>query len=268
VITRTGRAVEKLFALVLTILESLCDFVRLVAAEHGSPSRVARGFWLHRWSRVLLRRWKISVESMGAMPMSGLVVSNHLSYLDVLAFSALGPCVLVAKAEVRRWPVFGALARLAGTIFVDRNRASSAPRSISEIEAVLREKIAVVLFPEGTSSGGSTVIPFRSSLFEAAIQSGQLITPAAIRFEAEGGSVERDVCYWGDMTFALHLSKLLSLKSISVIVRFGDQIWSKLNRKAAAQLARAAVTQLAQTVRNPRLDLAQRRNGSPERTRT
>ena len=177
--------------------------------------------------------------------MSGLVASNHLSYLDVLAFSALGPCVLVSKAEVRRWPVFGALAHLAGTIFVDRNRARSARESNREVESALRNKIAVVLFPEGTSSDGSTVIPFRSPLFEAAIQGGQPITPASIRYEAEGGSVDRDVCYWADMTFGPHLLKLLSLKSIGAFIRFGRNIHVQDDRKVAARLAYEAVVELA-----------------------
>jgi len=244
-LTRLVRVVGRLFAMLLTILESCCDFVCLAATERGSPSRVARAFWLHRWSRVLLWRWDVGIESSGAMPMSGLVVSNHLSYLDVLAFSALGPCIFVSKAEVKSWPLFGVLATAAGTIFVDRKRARSAPESNGEIEAVLREKIAVVLFPEGTSSGGSTVIPFRSSLFEAAIRSNEPVTPASIRYEAEGGCAEREVCYWADMIFGPHLLKLLSLVSVASYIRFGGKIHARGDRKVVARLAHQAVVELS-----------------------
>jgi 1-acyl-sn-glycerol-3-phosphate acyltransferase len=251
-VKRIGRAMERVFALLLTILEGSLDLLCLAATERGAPSRVTRALWLHRWSRVLLRRWGISVGSRGAMPMSGLVVSNHLSYLDVLAYSALGPCVFVSKAEVREWPLFGALAKMAGTIFVDRKRARSAPQSNGEIEAVLGQKMAVVLFPEATSSDGSTVIPFRSSLFEAVIQSDESITPAAICYEAEGGTVERDVCYRADMTFGPHLLKLLSLKSIAAFIRFGREVHPRNDRKVAARLAHKEVVELAGAGRSSR----------------
>jgi 1-acyl-sn-glycerol-3-phosphate acyltransferase len=249
-VKRIVYAVGRILALSLTIAEACFDFVCLAAIERRSPSRVARALWLHRWSRVLLRRWRVSIESSDAMPMSGLVVSNHLSYLDALAFSALGPCIFVSKAEVKSWPLFGVLARTAGTVFVDRKRARSAPESNGQIEAVLREKIAVVLFPEGTSSDGSTVIPFRSPLFEAARQSGEPITPASIHYEAGGGCVARDVCYWADMTFGPHLLKLLSLESIAAFVRFGQRIHARGDRKVLARLAHEAVIELVGTGRH------------------
>lgn len=249
---RVARAVVRLLALLLTILEGLFDFACLAVTERGSPSRITRAFWLHRWSRVLLRRWGISIESSGTMPVSGLIASNHLSYLDVLAFSALGPCILVSKAEVRGWPLFGSFARLAGTIFVDRKRARSARASNSDVEDVLREKIAVVLFPEGTSSDGSTVIPFRSPLFEAAVRRGEPITPASIWYETEDGCVERDVCYWADMTFFPHLLKLLSLESVASCIRFGQTIRVDHDRKFAARLAYEAVVKLSGVGRRSR----------------
>jgi 1-acyl-sn-glycerol-3-phosphate acyltransferase len=249
-VSRIVHVVGRLFALLLTIAEGCFDFVCLAATERGSPAWFVRAVWLHRWSRVLLRRWDVSIESRGTMPTSGLVVSNHLSYLDVLVFSARGPCIFVSKAEVKGWPLFGILARMAGTIFVDRKRARSAPQSNGEIEAVLREKIAVVLFPEGTSSDGSTVIPFRSPLFEAALQIDEPITPASIRYEADGGCVARDVCYWADMTFGPHLLRLLSLKSVAAFVRFGQRIHARGNRKVLARLAREAVVELAGTGRH------------------
>ena len=242
--TLVSRAIYRLLALALTILEAGLDFLLLVINHRGSPSPTTRASWLHRWSRVLLRRWKISVESVGTMPTWGLIVSNHLSYLDVLAFSALGPCIFVSKMEVRRWPVFGSLARFAGTIFVNRKCTKSTAEANGQIGMALRENVAVVLFPEGTSSDGSNLLPFRSSLFEATIQNGEPIMPASIRYEAQGGFVNCDVCYWGDMTFVPHLLTLLSLRGISASIRFGEQIQGQQSRKSAARLAHLAVAQL------------------------
>lgn len=243
------RVIWRLFAFVWTIGEGVFDFLRLVATERGSPSRVTRAFWLHRWSRALLRRWEVTAEATGAMPVPGLVVSNHLGYLDVLAFSALGPCVFVSKAEVNRWPLFGMLARTGGTIFVDRKRARSARIAAREVQDALQQEITVVLFPEGTSSDGTAVLPFRSSLFGASIQVRQPIHPARISYSAPGGSVERDVCYWANMTFGPHFLKLLSLPHIAAFIQFGRSVHSQNDRKVAARLAHEAVVELAEAHR-------------------
>jgi 1-acyl-sn-glycerol-3-phosphate acyltransferase len=110
-----------------------------------------------------------------------LLVANHLSYLDIVLLSSLTPCVFVAKNEVKDWPVFGWFARLAGTVFVDRNDRRDAARANELIRSALREGALVVLFPEGTSSNGSTVLPFKSSLLQAAIGERVPFTGAALR---------------------------------------------------------------------------------------
>lgn len=243
---RILRVIGRLFGFAWMICEAGFDFLCLAAIERGSPSRVTRAFWLHRWSRVLLRRWDVTIEASGAMPVCGMVVSNHLGYLDVLAFSALGPCAFVSKAEVNRWPLFGMLARTGGTIFVDRKRARSARITAREVQDALQQKITVVLFPEGTSSDGTAVLPFRSSLFVAAIQARQPIHPARISYIVPEGSVERDVCYWANMTFGPHLLKLLSLAHIAAFIQFGREVPSQNDRKVAARLAHEAVVELAE----------------------
>ena len=103
------------------------------------------------------------------MPSSGLLVSNHLSYLDIVVLSSIRPCVFVAKRDVARWPLFGWLAHAAGTIFVDRERRFST-EFVNGIHEAIAAGLPVVLFPEGTSSDGSTVLPFKSALLESAVQ--------------------------------------------------------------------------------------------------
>ncbi len=174
----------------------------------------ARTAWLQRWSRFACRVLGIRVTRRGSMPQSGLLVCNHLSYLDVVVLSSIGPCVFVAKRDVAAWPLFGWLAHAAGTIFVDRERRLAS----ADVVDLVREAIAggslVVLFPEGTSSDGSTVLPFKSSLLESAVQLRCPVAAAAIEHALEDGSVADEVCYWGDMTLLPHLLNLFSKREI------------------------------------------------------
>src|SRR5262245_18611248 len=84
--------------------------------------RVERAEWLHRCCRQGLKRLGISIAVRGQLPARGLVVSNHLSYLDILVYSSISPCVFVSKREVKSWPVFGVMGEIAGTVFIDRSR--------------------------------------------------------------------------------------------------------------------------------------------------
>src|SRR5260370_34626576 len=126
----------------------------------------ARARWLHRWSRFASRVVGILVTTRGSMPLSGLLVSNHVSYLDVIVLSSIRPCVFVAKCDVASWPLFGWLARAAGAIFVDRERRFSSPKVVNGIHDAIAGGSVVVLFPEGTSSDGSAALPFTSALLE------------------------------------------------------------------------------------------------------
>lgn len=130
----------------------------------------ARGAWLHGWCRFACRVLGIRIKTYGSMPSSGLLVSNHLSYLDIVVLSSIRPCVFVAKRDVASWPLFGWLAHAAGTIFVDRERRFSSPKVVNGIRDAIAGGSVVVLFPEGTSSDGSTVLPFKSALLESAVQ--------------------------------------------------------------------------------------------------
>src|SRR5206468_1793872 len=100
--------------------------------------------WLHRWSRFACHVMGIRVTTRGSMPLSGLLVSNHLSYLDVLVLSSIRPCVFVAKRDVSACPLFGWLARSAGTIFVDREHRLSSPAVLDLVRAALASGSVVV----------------------------------------------------------------------------------------------------------------------------
>ena len=124
------------------IHKSFRDFARLKKSSGQSPTLKERAHWLTHACRGVLASLDVRVSAEGAMPEDGLIVSNHLSYLDILCYSSIAPCIFVSKAEVRGWPVFGRLATNGGTIYIDRTSKADAHRVASEIEAALRARIS------------------------------------------------------------------------------------------------------------------------------
>ncbi len=150
-----------------------------------------------------------------------LVVANHVSYIDVLVIAAIAPSVFITSVELGDTLVLGVLARLAGSIFVERRKASNLKNEISIIHRVLRDSFRVVLFPEGTTSDGNQIQPFKKSLFHAAILAHADILPLCIRYTGVNGEPisthNRDsVFYYGGMSFFRHFPRLLSLASVDV----------------------------------------------------
>jgi len=240
---RPLRGVWRLFVLLSTAIQGCVQFAALRIV--GNPSISERARWLHTSCSKALRRLGIDTIADGKFPSHGLLVANHLSYLDILVFSGLSPCVFVSKKEVRSWPLFGQMASMGGTVFIDRSRSTDTHRAKNEMTDALSEGAVVVLFPEGTSSDGSTVLPFRPALFEAAVKADADVSSASITYDVEDGSPGSDVCYWGSMTFFPHLLRLLSRRKIRARVRFSPDIMKFEDRKLAAQTTQEIVTSLA-----------------------
>jgi 1-acyl-sn-glycerol-3-phosphate acyltransferase len=204
----------------------------------------AQARWLQWGCRRVLRIFKLDIQARGPIPRTGLLVSNHLSYLDILILSALTPAVFVAKREVKNWPVFGWFAKLAGTVFVDRRRRSQVGASATLIKALLSEDALVVLFPEGTSSDGQNVLPFKSALLEPVASSRHPVSASAIEYYLKDGDVGEEVCYWKDMTLFPHLINLLSKRMLWATVQFTGLNECRTNRKQLAQQLRSEVLRL------------------------
>ncbi|MDB6022473.1 MAG: hypothetical protein JWQ04_2330 [Pedosphaera sp.] len=196
------------------------------------------------WSCQFLRILHCRVTAQGSPPANGILVSNHLSYVDVLVFGSLQPLVLVSKSEVRSWPVLGPLTRCAGTLYIRRQSRTDVGRLADDLVSVVKAGVVVAIFPEGTSSDGSGVLPFRSSLLGPAAENGWPVTPAWVRYELPGGSVADEVCYWRDMTFFPHLLNLLSKDGFQAFVRFGAPPERKMDRKEMARELQARVCNL------------------------
>ena len=220
------------------IFFSLCALVHnaITIPFVRRPRRVhARAAWLHDWCRFACRVLGVRVTTHGTIPSSGLLVSNHLSYLDIIVLSSIRPCVFVAKRDVASWPLFGWLAHGAGTVFVDRDRKFAAPKSIDVIQGAMTAGSVVVLFPESTSSDGSTVLPFKSALLESAVQLRCPIAAASIDYALDEGSVADEVCYWRDMTLVPHLLNLVFKREIRANYSFSLAKIRAGNRKEIAR---------------------------------
>jgi lyso-ornithine lipid O-acyltransferase len=204
----------------------------------------ARAAWLHAWCQFACRVLGIRVTTDGSMPSSGLLVSNHLSYLDIVVLSSIRPCVFVAKRDVASWPLFGWLAHAAGTIFVDRKRRFSSPKAVNAIGDAIANRSVVVIFPEGTSSDGSTVLPFKSVLLESAVQLRAPIAAASIEYALDDGSVADEVCYWRDMTLVPHLLNLLFKREIRAKYSFSPSKVRAGNRKEIARELRDEIVSI------------------------
>jgi 1-acyl-sn-glycerol-3-phosphate acyltransferase len=170
----------------------------------------------------------------GPLPSRGLLVANHLSYLDIILLAALRPCVFVSKSDVRSWPIFGQCAALGSTIFVDRSKRADVRGVSQQMRSALAEDLLIVLFPEGTSSGGNRVLPFRSSLLEPAVELGCPVTAAALGYQIAEGSVSDEICYWRDMTLLPHLLNVWSKPVIQASLRCGVPRARSEDRKSLA----------------------------------
>ncbi len=196
------------------------------------------------WSACLTRILGLRVEVVGDPPPRGvLLVANHLSYVDIVLIAARLPCSFVSKSEVAGWPVVGFLARLVGTLFIERDKRRDVRRVGDLIRARLTAKRTVVVFPEGTSTNGEGVAPFRSSLLEPAAALGIPVYHATIRYEAPPGeTAARDsVAWWGDTDFVPHFLGLLRMSGFSARIVFGADPVQESDRKSLARSLHSAV---------------------------
>jgi 1-acyl-sn-glycerol-3-phosphate acyltransferase len=222
----------------------LLDDLFFIELRGKSKDYRARALWLQKWVRRLLSCLNIHHECLGHPPANGILASNHLSYLDIPILAAQTPIVFLAKKEVRNWPLIGWCTRCAGTLFIDREKKSDVKRLASQFEPVLNTGVLLGLFLEGTSTDGHQVLPFRSSLLEPAQAHHWPATAVRVGYKIDDGSVENEVCYWGDMTFFPHLLNLLSKREIHALVIYGSTQPPGLDRKEMARALHSQVSAL------------------------
>jgi 1-acyl-sn-glycerol-3-phosphate acyltransferase len=217
----------------------------LLSLRHGFRAPLAaRTRWLQRHARQVSRVFVARVELEGKQPAAGLLVCNHISYVDILVLAAMAPAVFVAKSEVARWPVFGWFAQFCGTIFVRRGVRADVARVGAEIRDRLHRGFLVVVFPEGTSSNGNEVLPFRSSLLEPVVEVEREVIAGHLGYERPGCEGDPEVGYWGDMTLVPHMTNLLARPRVLARVSFGAPLELPDCRKELARHLHAEVRRL------------------------
>ena len=219
-------------------------------------TRADRAAWLSTFCRRVLRSMDVTYDIVGDIPMSGAVISNHLTYIDILLHSAVRPCVFVSKAELRKTPLLGWMSFMSGTVYVARGQGGSAAKAAEGMAKGFRDGLPVVFFPEGTTGvGDEAAMPFRSGLIAQTIEADAPMRASFIRYtlspqDAAAGKTLRNDVHWGPQTLAEHIWGFVGLHSLHATVHFADQpiVFSEAairDRKIAAGEARAAVAALS-----------------------
>lgn len=197
------------------------------------------------WARLACGIMGLRIEARGEPPKPPFfLVSNHLSYIDVIVYATRLDCVFIAKSEVGEWPGIGRVARNVGTIFLERRNFQALPRVIGLIDQNLDDEGGVVLFAEGTSTRGEKVLPFSPALLEPAARSGYPVSYASISYRTPPGETpaELSVCWWGEMTLLPHLKELLKLSRFDAVIVFGSDAIQSNDRKVLAKSLWQAVS--------------------------
>lgn len=198
------------------------------------------------WRNVCLTAWgktsswilSVNITTRGKIPQPPfLLVSNHLSYVDIIVLFSVLKTTFVAKSEVASWPVLGFISRTIGIVFIDRRRKRDVKRVNKVISQELNERQGITIFPEGTTSPGASVLRFRAPLLEHAAAESIEVSFCAIHYKLASSdqSVSNTVCWWGDASMFDHLFNLAKHKNIKAIVTFGQSKETLSNRKELAK---------------------------------
>jgi 1-acyl-sn-glycerol-3-phosphate acyltransferase len=210
-------------------------------------SQEQRDSEVQAWALTMLARLAIELIVDGDPPARGpmLLVSNHISWADIVVLHAARHCRFVSKAEVQRWPIVGALATGAGTLYIERESRRDAMRVMHHMVERLTAGDVLAVFPEGTTGDGTTVLPFHANMLQSAISAHAQVQPVGLQFrDAATGAVSLAPCYIGDDTLLQSLWRTLKARNIQAIVTFGaPQVAAGRDRRTwAADLHRSVVT--------------------------
>lgn len=200
---RSLRAVWRLWCCVSHVLHGLA----IVLLRFDRHSDVKRHACIQWWAAKMLRLTGITLNVQGTPATGGnLLVSNHVSWLDILAIHAVLPHArFVSKADVKSWPLLAHLVEAAGTLYLERERKRDALRVVHAMARALQAGETVAVFPEGTTSDGRALLAFHANLLQAAISTGTPIQPVALRFSDTTDSISRAVEFVGDTTLVQSL---------------------------------------------------------------
>lgn len=211
-------------------------------------ARSAQSFWCRSICTILGIR--LQVVGQPLLPPPVLVVANHISWLDILVVSAHWQVCFLSKAEIRRWPGIGWLATCLDTIYIDRGIRGASNQALEGMQQRLRQRKRVLFFPEGTTSIGHQVLPFRSRLFQAAIEEGMPVQPLTIHYVDHGGHANDSAAFVGEDTLLRHTFRLAGCTGITAIIAVGEPVDSaECSRKELALRTREQMAAVLDPVR-------------------
>lgn len=192
-----------------------------------------------RWSVELLSILNVRIEGNAMQDLrSGIVVTNHISWLDIFVLSSMAPMRFVAKSDVRHWPMIGWLCARAQTLFIERGRARDAARINRQVVEMLHEGACLAVFPEGTTTDGTQVAAFHASLLQPAVDAHAQIHPVVIRYQDARGVHSTAAAYIDDLSFAASLWNILCCRSLHVrLVATPSLAAAGSDRRTLARLA-------------------------------
>ncbi|MGH3565107.1 MAG: lysophospholipid acyltransferase family protein [Pseudonocardia sp.] len=208
------------------------------------PGR-SRGRWLRSCSRAALRVAGVRLVVSGAddyrVDGGMLVVANHQSWIDVLALTAVAPVRILAKRDVRTWPVIGSLAARGGALFLDRTELRSLPATVAGTADALRAGVAVAVFPDGTTWCGAAGGPFRRAAFQSAIDARVPVRPVAITLRLPDGSPARAAAFVGDQELVESVCRVLRLPGLVCELTILPELAPGADRRELARTAAWAI---------------------------
>ncbi|WP_084779485.1 lysophospholipid acyltransferase family protein [Planobispora rosea] len=227
---------------------------RLVLGALGVRMEVRQGFTFVIHPRPVeggLSPGRVVDAVMGpaAAPLPGtapLIVANHVSWLDPVVLSAALPCRLLAKREVRSWPVVSGLAAGAGVLFIDRDRLSTLPQAVADVTDALTHGHPVAAFPEGTTWCGKEMGSFRPAVFQAALDAGAPVRPVAIRYLDAHGVPATGPAFVGDDTLLSSVRRVAALRGLTVEVTLLPPVTAR-DRRTLAWMAESSVASVITT---------------------
>lgn len=222
----TLRRLYRFNRLLLHVLWGVALLVFRIGADPNRHNqrdwRIIRG-WMSKLCRILGLRVTVNGE-----PIAGpaLFVANHISWHDIIVLQSLAPTGFVAKHEIRGWPLIGWMAHRGATLFIRRGKRESTQQLKEDMSSRLQARQSLLIFPEGTTTDGHGVKPFRTRLFEPAIEMGLPIQPVAVHYSCED-KVCKDLAFIGEEHFVAHAWRMLGEKQVEVLVHFCEQIDSR-----------------------------------------
>ncbi len=231
-----------------------------VVARYSRADAAVKERMVRDWSAQLLALCGVTLkvhmpEGVPVLGQGAMLVSNHVSWLDIYVINAWRPTPFVAKAEIARWPVVGFLATAIGTVFIQRERRGDAKRIVDQLSNVLQAGGLICLFPEGTTGDGRTVMPFHANIFQAAVAAGAPVQPVCLLYErphqGRRGEQSMAAAYIGDMSLGDTLTAVLRDGPLVAHLHVGEPLTALADRRSASQVAHAAIDGMLKTLQAP-----------------